>query len=739
MSEGRNVLFEIKLRGQDYTSILSCLKDCSINYSETFDELRAEMSDQFYFVDGKKNANKNGVCEKKFESQEKYKESIEKELIKNKILEIENELSKKREDVKNRLKEVKDRLKKLEKFKKAELSDYQEIYEVKEEKEYLEEMKARLDRFLANKVNKKSILFSDDKDDKGYKEVVSPSRKELVDLLEDEELVEILVTQFDGDTWKKAVDDRVNKHPLIMLYKKFAEDIELLEDENLIVGRRLEREIELKETDCKLYIYFKKSHMFGNLVGTVRKEYSCREFAEIYKNICQERGKVVDEQGKINIYTELKEDKYSDMIVVVTAQIRSRLDGASDKPFFLLEMLTQGNIIFSDNNMVPSNDADAAIFDCLLLFRLKKYLQDAYKKGVYRTYHTFHENDNRIKGSIDFAEHIRKNMGLDCGKVAYTYREKSVNNYLNHLIIEAYEELKFKYRDLVVRNFDNYYVTNDIINLLKRETKYPQYSRSEIMRKCETPISHPYYTEYETLRKVCLSVLRGEGTSIMTGEGDTVSGLLYYIPDLWEEYLESKMINLNMSSQEVIEVFNNGKEYKNKFRPDFVFETDDGRPYMILDAKYKPGWMAVHKSSAFGNHKSDYEECIRNMNAINAYTTGVIFPYLDEKEDNDYLKDNEEIVFDDSNVDNIRMHAISKYNHITSFYTIPIHVTPPGKDEFDKWKEKLDESINNKMIKINRIASVETEKFKEIDDLIRKIDFSEYKEEIAKNCTVHIS
>ncbi|MBR1382543.1 MAG: hypothetical protein IJ555_01830 [Ruminococcus sp.] len=107
----------------------------------------------------------------------------------------------------------------------------------------------------------------------------------------------------------------------------------------------------------------------------------------------------------------------------------------------------------------------------------------------------------------------------------------------------------------------------EVIALLKREKGFSKYKREFLIRKCENPISHPYYTEYEDIRKICLSILRGEGVSVMSGSGDEISGILYYIPDLWEEYLESKMENMGVSLQEIISVLSGDNGFANSLRP----------------------------------------------------------------------------------------------------------------------------------------------------------------------------
>ena len=728
-------LFEIKIMGNDFTPILNCLEDCCISYSGKNKKEHSELFDllgkHFYFTNGRTNKEWHDIH---FSNQDNVKKKIEKQIEESKKEEIGNIIKEKERNIKERIKETNKTIKNIEKeLRKSQ--NWERFEELEKTRTHLEELKDKINRIAKIKednndrfdLNKKNGL------------VVVPTKEDLYEIIGNEEKVDNLITLFDGyakkEEWNKAVDSNLKNHPLIKMFKTFAEDIDLVEHEELIVGRRKEREFDLKEKDCKLYDYYKNKPRFGNLAGTIKKEYACDVFAGLYADCL--------DTSEYKLSEKLKQ--LSDSKISITVQIRSRFDDVPKMPFFLLELLTQGNVIFN-NYSILDNDEDDALFDCLLLWRLKQYLLKAYQKGVYRTYQTFHDNGIKLKGTIDFAQHIKNNMGLNNGTIAYTYREKTVDNYLNHLILESYEHLKHKYYDIVVQNFDNVREVKEVISLLQRETSFPKYSRGIVIRKNETPIMHPYYTEYEDLRRVCLCILRDEGASIMSGSGDEVSGILYYIPDLWEEFLESRMLDTGVSAQDVIEALYTGNDYQNKFRPDFVFRNEDDNPFMILDAKYKPSWIYKHTTGKLGDYKSDYEECIRNMNAINAYSTGVIFPYsINEENEEDEENTNSGIQNKKQKhieiEDNIIMHKISEYNDITSFYTIPICIPQPNKrkkkNNFLVWQSSFHSALDEKIGALKGIIDAENQKYKLIDAAIKKVNLNNYREEQKKHCKVY--
>ena len=92
----------------------------------------------------------------------------------------------------------------------------------------------------------------------------------------------------------------------------------------------------------------------------------------------------------------------------------------------------------------------------------------------------------------------------------------------------------------------------------------------------------------------------------------------------------------------------------------FSWEIDNvEKPFMILDAKFKPAWAeTINKNRSFDPHElEDYTKCIRDMNSINAHACGTIFPTNIDLDFEKKIK-----------------HDISEYNRMDKFYTFPIIV-----------------------------------------------------------------
>ncbi len=404
--------------------------------------------------------------------------------------------------------------------------------------------------------------------------------------------------------------------------------------------------------------------------------------------------------------------------IEITIQIQSRFDVDStntpSKPYFLTTMLLQCKSGVNDQ-LVPNN-SDDFFFDLLLLYLFKDKANKCFNKGLYKTYQRFEKNDDRLKGTIDISRHIRLNMGLDNGKIAYSYRENTIDNDFNHLILYAYNKLKMKYPETVMSVYLDYNNINlrSLIDTLKSKINYNSLDSRSLISKNLRSIGHPYYTEYEDLRKISLKILRDEGVSMFSGDGEDVNGILFYVPDLWELYLEHLLKDnskyfLHTQGYKGYPVmvidYENSYEWKQSTLPDYVFSSiiqEKELPFMILDAKFKPAWgeVVINKSSFPELVLKDYDKCIRDMNSINAHACGVIFP-----------TNNESIL---ANLSNLVTHNISVFNKIDKFYTFPIIVPYSDNNNnrgYSHWIKQFKEK-NLKTIELIKTNICKEKKFK---------------------------
>lgn len=398
----------------------------------------------------------------------------------------------------------------------------------------------------------------------------------------------------------------------------------------------------------------------------------------------------------------------------VKITIKSRFDTGREA-YFLATMLLNADTELNNYNIDFSYDD---IFEHLLVLLYKRYFKEAYKEGYYRKYQYFESNDNKMRGKIDIARHIKLNAGNDNGKIACSYREYTIDNSFNHLIIHTYLYIKSRFPNVVDTIIDSDFEMKKIIdNLIYNAKSYANYDVRTVINKSIKPISHPLYFNYENLRMICLDILNNLGISIFNGTDKEVKGILYYIPDLWEEFLYKQVLSkisdgeYTCKSQEQIKIFN---EKKSTY-PDFVFRNEDDdekKPFYILDAKFKPSWYDAFASDKLGNLLEDYTKCIRDMNSINAHACGTIFPT------------NEEVNYSHEKI----CKSISNYNKKDEFHCFPVHVPKSdGYINFKNWQEKFQDSLSEAKKYINKyVKHVELKKkILDINNLIESMKYIE--------------
>lgn len=496
--------------------------------------------------------------------------------------------------------------------------------------------------------------------------------------------------------------------------------------------------VEIKKTDWKEF----KNLLDDEISDDEKKRIKCvrQSFLKDYLEIdnsgicyCTYEGKKIDKTknkplSKIEIIKEenVEKGKFDSIVGVIRDRnyecmdavydieliIQSRMDGAH--PFLLYSMLQAAGMDLKGSGLSDPGSMEE-LFEFLLVYWYMNQLTETYRLGAFRTYQRFQRNDEKVRGTIDISRHIRLNMGLNNGKIAYSYRERTADNAFNHLLIRTYRELERNFPDHVRKvNEKNSEIKKIIQELCILAPSYHKESIQTIMRKNQQRIHQPYYQPYEKLRQTCFRVLRHMGFSVFSGEEEEVEGILFYVPDLWELYVKEKLdtwleeinnekpdINVELEFQETIKIW--GKEeqsgkanpYKQFTYPDFILKSNK-EPFMILDAKYRPGWENPMKGGKLGREDfrgdyeksggedflGDYNKCIRDMNSIGAHATGVVFPYTYN-------------MTEEKKIDGSIEHFISEYNKIDRFFTFPFRI-PKSTDEetYEKWTKGTNETMD---------------------------------------------
>ena len=302
--------------------------------------------------------------------------------------------------------------------------------------------------------------------------------------------------------------------------------------------------------------------------------------------------------------------------------ISSRFAKNDNNDYFLHYMLQK---VFSINllkfDQTPNNEN---IWD-FLLYLFPYYLKKAYSQGIYKAYRKVEYNDSNVKGTIDVKRHIIRNIPFT-GKIAYTTREHSYNNYLTQLIRHTIEHInKHPFGSGVLTGDSE---VRDIVSkfIFVTDKTYNSNSKQKIITANLKPVAHPYFTEYSALQKICLKILRHEKITFGK-EKDKVYGLLFDGAWLWEEYLntilkENFIHPENKTGKHRHLLFENFQP----IYPDFISKEE---PKSVGDAKYIP----LDRQHAYSENSekatSIYYKTIAYMYRFSSNNGFLIFPKQD--------------------------------------------------------------------------------------------------------------
>ena len=319
-------------------------------------------------------------------------------------------------------------------------------------------------------------------------------------------------------------------------------------------------------------------------------------------------------------------------------EIHSRFD-SDDRQFFLHYMLQK---ICNVSPTVELTHVNKNPFYEFIVYLFPSFLNRAISQGLFRSYITKNYNDSNIRGVIEFPRHFKNNIPFN-GKVAYRTREYNQDNYVTQLIRHTIEFIAENKNLSNILNIDE--EINDSVQIIRGCTgSYNRFSRNFIINKNTKTITHPYYTEYEPLRKLCIMILTHDKISYGEKQQTKLNGILFDGASLWEEYINMIMIErLNeLSFPYILEHPNNrtGKGIKYLFEtaenhnytaiyPDFIIKNPDKKNIKIIaDAKYK------HLEDA-SIPREDYFQLLSYLFRFDCKQGMLIYPYSQKDKTSD--------------------------------------------------------------------------------------------------------
>ncbi len=362
-------------------------------------------------------------------------------------------------------------------------------------------------------------------------------------------------------------------------------------------------------------------------------------------------------------------------------QITSRFD-SNEKNYFLHYLLQK---VFNVSLLNKTRTSKESLYD-LLYYVFPYYLNAACKQGIFRKYTNIDCNDANVKGPIDVARHIRVNVPFN-GKIAYRKREYATDNYITQLVRHTIEFIRARKGGKAILNGGKKDETRKNVERIIAVTEsYNRNDRSYIISKLKTPVTHPYYTAYETLRKICLMILAHKKLNCGT-DNVKMRGILFDGASLWEEYLNVILSSRDAFGRDLLHPNNRTGAYKQylfennkrEIYPDFIYKpVNDGNVISsgtaILDAKYK-------RTKSNDIDREDAFQMISYMSRFKASHSYLIYP----------RKDGENLLGDSFVVLNHPELTVHKIG-----FRIPSYSNEATFEEFsEKMKDSEDDLINS--------------------------------------------
>ncbi|WP_302273024.1 McrC family protein [Brachyspira aalborgi] len=355
-------------------------------------------------------------------------------------------------------------------------------------------------------------------------------------------------------------------------------------------------------------------------------------------------------------------------------KITSRFTPNSDKDYFLHYMLQK---VFYSNifNWEYTTERDYS-FD-FLIYMFTYFFQKAIRQGIFKSYQKREYNDANVRGVIDINRHIKNNIPFN-GKIAYNTREYSYDNNITQLIRHTIEYINTKSRGILNINED---IKSGVFQIIEATKRYDKNKRQSIINKNLKKLNHPYFYEYEPLRKICIQILRHEELKYGREE-NKIYGILFDGAYLWEEYIYTILKDLdflhprNKEKTDGINLLNK----KWTVYPDFY----NYNKQIVLDTKYK---MLNKDNDKIDG--SDKHQIISYVYTLGAKIGGFVYP-----------SENKEFSFDNIGILNreYNKNILEDYSPSIFKYAFLIPNKKSNKENFENindFKKEIEKSEND--------------------------------------------
>lgn len=360
---------------------------------------------------------------------------------------------------------------------------------------------------------------------------------------------------------------------------------------------------------------------------------------------------------------------YNDTQIKITSRF------ASNENDYFLHYMLQKVLCLNIFDLQHSTNKDDS-FDFLIYMFLDLF-QKAIRQGIFKSYQNREYNDANVRGVIDINRHIKNNIPFN-GKIAYNTREYSYDNNITQLIRHTIEYINTKSRGILNINED---IKSGVFQIIEATKRYDKNKRQSIINKNLKKLNHPYFYEYEPLRKICIQILRHEELKYGREE-NKIYGILFDGAYLWEEYIYTILKDLdflhprNKEKTDGINLLNK----KWTVYPDFY----NYNKQIVLDTKYK---MLNKDNDKIDG--SDKHQIISYVYTLGAKIGGFVYP-----------SENKEFSFDNIGILNreYNKNILEDYSPSIFKYAFLIPNKKSNKENFENindFKKEIEKSEND--------------------------------------------
>lgn len=380
-------------------------------------------------------------------------------------------------------------------------------------------------------------------------------------------------------------------------------------------------------------------------------------------------------------------------------EINSRFSSTNGQDYFLYYLLSK---VFHANIVNMEVGAGALKELNLLIFMFPRLLREALIQGLFKQYVKREYNDSNIRGTIDVNRHLRYNYPPN-GRIAYRTKEFSYDNNLTQLIRHTIEYMNTLPMGRAILNGCK--ETEECVRMIVQATpSYQKSARRQVLADNRKVVSHPYFTRYKALQRICLAILRNERVS-HGAQSDKVHGVLIDAAWLWEEYLACVLAEktgfMHHTSDNAFQLFDKGEGTFQTVIPDYL----DAKNNLVADAKYIP----LHRFDRLDAERAAavYYKTIMYMYRFNA-TKGFLFHPCNNA-DIEYIKKQQAgspSRLSHLNIDEENMQIFADYKIIdTAGCLHELGMIIPDADDYGEFCENMkivEHSYNEKIMELTK-------------------------------------